>query len=466
MNWQTVIDQVADYQTFMTVDELDASARALAQKYPDVVTLFEAGKSRKGHPILCLKIGDGPKNALCFAFPHPNEPIGAMTMEYFAQVLAENQHLRNRLGFTWYIIKCADPDGVRLNENWFKGPFTLTNYIRHFYRPALYEQVEWTFPIAYKNLRFNRPLPETRALMNIVDRIKPQFVYSLHNAAFGGAFWYLSHDAPELIDAFHTAAKRQNMPIHLSEPEAPFIQPLAPGVFRFFGIQEHYDYLEQLTGQPPQLGYGTCCGDYAASKGECLNVVTELPYFSHPDIQNTDASNLTLRDVFLQSAELSDKHYGEMARDLEKLHSHMSLRPHISEDNPFVRYVEEMVNMWMESKEATRKWAEKNPELQRPATISQVFNHLRVKEVYMGLIHGLIVRAYHHELERLKQSGETSSKTFTFLLHAYEEKKARLTDMCNRLETELSYSVVPIQNLVRIQLESGIAAALYSGDRL
>jgi len=73
-DFQRVLDAVPDYEVFLTVDELDASARALAEEFPDTVTLFEAGRSRKGHPILCLKIGDGPRNdPRAMACP-PSEP--------------------------------------------------------------------------------------------------------------------------------------------------------------------------------------------------------------------------------------------------------------------------------------------------------------------------------------------------------------------------------------------------------
>lgn len=77
MDFQAIVDKVPDYQSFLTVDEMDESTRKLAAEYPNIVTVFEAGTSRNGHPIQCMKIGDGPKNALCFACPHPNEPIGA-----------------------------------------------------------------------------------------------------------------------------------------------------------------------------------------------------------------------------------------------------------------------------------------------------------------------------------------------------------------------------------------------------
>ena len=80
---QKLIDNIPDYQQFLTVDEMDASSRKLAEEYPDLVTMFEAGRSRKGHPIYCLKIGQGSRNALMFGCPHPNEPMGAMLFEYF-----------------------------------------------------------------------------------------------------------------------------------------------------------------------------------------------------------------------------------------------------------------------------------------------------------------------------------------------------------------------------------------------
>ena len=150
MNIDKIIDNVPDYKVFMTVDELDQSTMSLQDEYPDIVKVFEAGRSRENHRILCLKIGNGSRNALCFACPHPNEPIGAMTLEYFSRALAENDEFRVSTGYTWYIIKCVDPDGTRLNEDWFKGPFNIYNYMKNYFRPASNKQVEWTFPVDYK----------------------------------------------------------------------------------------------------------------------------------------------------------------------------------------------------------------------------------------------------------------------------------------------------------------------------
>jgi hypothetical protein len=177
-----IISDVPDYQVFLTVDELKAGARKLAGRYPDAVEILPVGYSRQGDPIEALKIGDGPKKALLFAMPHPNEPIGSMMLEYLSARLAEDDGLRQELGYTWYLIKCIDPDGTRLNEGWFKGPFSIGNYARHYYRPPSHQQVEWTFPVDYKTLHFHDSLPEAQALMTLFEQIRPDFIYSLHNS--------------------------------------------------------------------------------------------------------------------------------------------------------------------------------------------------------------------------------------------------------------------------------------------
>ena len=186
--FEDVINRVPDYKEFMTVDEMNSASKALAKQYPDIVEEFEFGATRDGDKIIGLKIGKGRQNALVFGLPHPNEPIGTMMLDYFTKELAENKKLRDELDYTWYIVKAWDSDGTRLNEGWFKGPFTLYNYARNFFRPAGHQQVDWTFPIEYKELKFTDSIPETVAMMHLIDKIKPRFIYSLHNAGFGARY--------------------------------------------------------------------------------------------------------------------------------------------------------------------------------------------------------------------------------------------------------------------------------------
>src|SRR5262245_11417764 len=192
------MEAVPPMERFLTVDELNAGIDALATEFPSIASVRRIGSSRLGEPLRMLTIGGGPRNALVFAFPHPNEPIGGMTVQHLGRLLCEDAALRDELDFSWHFIPCIDPDGTRLNEGWFAGPFTRRHYARHFFRPAPDQQVEWTFPLAYKRAYFDRTLRETEALMRIIDELRPELMYSLHNAEHGGVYYYVSRDAPEL----------------------------------------------------------------------------------------------------------------------------------------------------------------------------------------------------------------------------------------------------------------------------
>lgn len=455
MNVQSIVDHVPDYKDFLTVEEMDESCRELAREFPDIVTVFEAGRSREGHPILCMKIGDGPKNALCFACPHPNEPIGAMTLEYFSCALAENDELREGLGFTWYMIKCIDPDGVRLNENWFKGPFTVYNYTKNYYRPIGYEQVEWTFPIDYKELHFHNPLPETKTLMKLIEEIRPEFMYSLHNAGFGGAYWYITHDYPELYEDLRNSSIKQGIPLNLGEPEEPFITKFSPAIFKNMTIAEAYDFIEKYSGEKPNIKNGTSSSDYAGSITDCVTLLTELPYFFDSRIEDMSESDMTRKEAILKSVEISQAHFARLDQILQ------DIRPYIQKENPFVKLVEEVIQYVRGGSEAKIKWAESNPEFEKTAKIAEVFDNLYAAKFYNGLYLGLTVRTCAHEIERLQLLEKRDEEALYKLKEAHEISEKLLEEYCNVLETELDYSFIPIQKLVRIQVESGLIVANY-----
>ena len=149
------------------------------------------------------------------------------------------------LDYTFYIVKAWDADGLVRNEGWLKGPYTIFNYSRNFFRPAANLQVDWTFPIDYKELHFHNIMPETQAMKNLIDRIKPAFTYALHNAGFGGVYWYVTEDVPALYPGLREAVERQGIPLHLGEPESPAIPQLAPAVLLAEGIEAEYDYFER-----------------------------------------------------------------------------------------------------------------------------------------------------------------------------------------------------------------------------
>lgn len=455
MNIQEIVDKVPPYPAFLTVEEMDESTRELEKEFPSIVQVFEAGTSRKGHPILCMKIGNGPKNALCFACPHPNEPIGAMTMEFFSRALAEDDKLREELGFTWYIIKCIDPDGVRLNEKWFKGPFTIYHYTKNFYRPIGYEQVEWTFPIDYKELHFHESLPETQALMNIIDETSPQFMYSLHNAGFGGAYWYLSHDLPAIYDSLRNSASKQNVSLSLGEPEEPFIKKFSPAIFKSMSIKDAYDYVETYTKKQPDIKNGTSSADYAKAKSDCVTLLAELPYFFDSRIQDMSDGEITRKEAILQNIEMNKNHFSLLDELLTEI------RPFITNNNPFVKLVDEVIRHVEEDSEAKKKWVMENREFDRKAKVAELFDNRQTAMFYNGLYLGLTVRTCEYELERLQGRKVDDMDAISTLTYTYQKGEQLLMEHCDRLERELDYSVIPIQKLVQIQIESGLIVADY-----
>ena len=213
------------------------------------------------------------------------------------------------MGYTWHFIKTIDADGMRLNEGWFKGPFSPTHYARHFYRSARDEQVEWTFPIAYKSLQFDDPLPETRALMRVIDETKPELLYSLHIAGFGGVYYYVSGACPPLYDTFHQIPEWFGLALDLGEPEMSFADPLAPAIYRMLTSMDMYDHLERhgIADPAANIGFKASSAQYAERHGSFFLIV-EMPYFDEPRVNDQSPTDTLRRDAILSAMDLATEH--------------------------------------------------------------------------------------------------------------------------------------------------------------
>ncbi len=458
--YQKVVDTIPDYQVFLTSDELDESSRALAAEFPETVELFEIGRTRKDRPLLCLKIGDGPKSALVFGTPHPNEPIGTMLTEHFARCLASDAELREELGYTWYIVKNWDADSLELNRGWLKGPFTITNYSRNFFRPAGFKQVDWTWPIDYKTLHFDAPLPETTAMKELIDRIKPAFIYSLHNAGFGGVYWYQSKKTPEIWEDMRQVALDQGVPLNLGEPEAPYCVLWAPAVYEELGIEQQYDYLEKY-GEPGKdpaedIVCGDCSGGYSAKKYDSFTFLTELPYFYDPRIDDQSPTERIRRDVVTESLDWSKENSALLRTTLAVSQQYMD------PENPFMLAIQAFTRD--SSDDATRKMIATDPAFAQPATVAQVFDNLLVTKFYKLLSFGMLVRANESELDAMEAAGDDDPEKRAAFEKALEAARPAYEKLAAELEEAFDYQVVPIKKLVTIQLSCGLMMAEYVRD--
>lgn len=443
-----ILDQIPDYKEFMTIAELDESSKKLAEKF-NIVELMEIGKSTEGRTLYCLKIGEGDKNALLFGFPHPNEPIGSMSVEFLSWFLAENPNFMKETGYTYYLIKAIDIDGAVLNEGWFKGDFDPLKYAKHYYRPATYEQIEWSFPIKYKQLEFAGPPLETQALMHLIDEITPSFLYSLHNSGFGGVYYFVSREVGNIFSDLVNFVKSERLPMHLGEVEASWMEKLYEGIFKEASIQDLYDSMVIQGIENPQqvIKMGGSSVDYLKSIVDeaHFTLVCEIPYFYDKRIENTSLSEYDRRGLRLNSLEYSENLYKHSKKIFR------SIRKYCSNTSRFYRALENF--MWRRGAEIKMHIHDTkiSPKYDGKATIAQAFD-LNIANRYYDLLYiSMIPRLCHEAISNYP-------KNKAEIIKIKNDFERWVETEINELLKDVKFQVIPIQKLVRVQVGSAFLA--------
>ncbi|SDM40717.1 M14 family metallopeptidase [Allokutzneria albata] len=380
-------------------------------------------------------IGDGPRSALVFGGPHPNEPVGALTVRELGRLLCSDEQLRS--GLRWHLIPCVDPDGARLNEGWHTRPGGWEVFGRHFYRPAVDEQVEWTFPNLVEPGYFDRTLPETAALARVIDDVRPALISSLHNGEYGGVFTYVTKDDPALTAALGEVPGWFGLPLHNAVWEVPGSSVLGPGVIRMPTIAE-------LGGDGK---FGASSGDYAARHGT-TTIVTEVPYWEDPRAADTSPSDTTFPDLTRTTARLVD----DTGRFLRATLA--AAEPDLVLDTPFRRslvdslsYVDSMVEAWS-------RMADGPP---RPATVAEVCSFDVLPHMFRVRLTGTLLRVLHAELD--------TGNTRNGIRSALAEAETRFTAWCEQATRELPGDRIEIRRLVATQVGCTLAAARREHDQ-
>ena len=384
------LQSVPEIEVFSTADELVASLTDLAHSYPDDTTLRRVGTSRLGDPLMCLSIGTAEANALVFGLPHPNEPIGGLSALHLARRLCEDSELRQRLGHRWHIVACIDPDGLRLNEGWLKGPFTREHYARNFYRPAGDEQIEWTFPLDYKTAYFDAVLPETAALMRLIDQVRPALMCSLHNTELGGVYYYLSRPEPVLHEVLQAIPDRLGLALDRGEPESPSIKQFADGIFKMPDMEDVYDYLEEHGEPIPDRLGGNSSHSYARPYGT-LTLLSELPYWNDVRVGDASASTTSYADALREQA----SGFRELIGWLEEIL--LATGDDLTSSSAFVRASHFYARVMAPSPDSMEKRAAE-PEAQRPATVAEVASLRDSVHMFRLRYAGMLLRALDSEV--------------------------------------------------------------------
>ncbi|MEU1474208.1 M14 family zinc carboxypeptidase [Streptomyces sp. NPDC005760] len=222
--WRCALPPLLRYPT---VDELGARAAALVARHPADARLRRAGTSRAGNPLWLLSVGHGSRQALVVAGPHANEPVGGGTVLRLAERVLADPRLTVEADATWNLLLCLDPDGLRRNEGWLRGPYSLDRYFRNFFRPGFGEQPEWLPDGAEA-----AALPETRTLLALQDELRPFLQCSLHGVDVGGGFVELTRDLPGLARRVAHTAARLRIPRELGPYDTLYWPCLGPAVYR------------------------------------------------------------------------------------------------------------------------------------------------------------------------------------------------------------------------------------------
>lgn len=377
MNVAEYMRHVPGCAAFPTVDALHDELDELTAAHPDLVRSRRIGASRLGDPLHAVTVGDGPADAVVIAGPHPNEPVGALTALALVKLLCRDQRLRTELGFRWHIVACADPDGARLNEGWYGRPGDRRAYAEHFYRPGLADQVEWTFPLATADYSFDRPLPETAALMRLMDEVRPSLVCSLHNGEYQGAFFYLNRHDATLAERLAALPGLQGIGLHHGEPELPGAEPIVPAVY--------------LTPPGSQVGRafgaGGSSADYAAAFG-ALHLVTEVPTWSDERVADQSASGRPYREILAGGAAARRELIDTMRSGMRAVAGDLSVR------SPFRLSTESTLETFRKLGELE----ETVPDPDRMATVAEEFGNRQMLHLMRLRLLGTFLRALDAEI--------------------------------------------------------------------
>lgn len=289
------------FDRFCSVAELDASAEALRDDPRFTVTV--AGISQRGAPIHHVRFGSGSLKALVVGAIHCNEPIGGLVVSGLMTLLQQGHPALTEADVEWHIIPCIDPDGAVLNEGWTQRPFTIESYLKGFHVQEIDDQVDMTFPVRYKTLDFSRPTVETQILKRLIDEIRPDFHYPLHNALAGGAFYILSHDiGRDRYRAFYDLLEESGLPLETNIFHKVMCEEYSESVLSMPGIPGFYELYANAGAAPEALiTFGESSSGYlAAIKPEAQSLIVELPYLKHPVARSQVDTGQSLRRLKLR----------------------------------------------------------------------------------------------------------------------------------------------------------------------
>lgn len=439
-------ESIPRYESFFPVRKHRERDRSLANER-EHVTYEELGKSADGNPIWATTVGDGSRTALMLGAPHPNEPIGSMTVDFLLHELATNDELRASLDYEFVCVPVADPDGVRRNEGWFDGPFTLSNYAQNFYRPPPAQQVEATFPVEREGYSFDDPIPATRALADLIEARHPEFVYSFHNTAFGGCYYVITEPLEPLHDALMSLPGEYDVPLDRGEPERYDEEAFDDAVYRLPTFADRFDAAaadgdDGAGPDEPLLGGNAY--DYASRfEDDVVEFAVELPYFFDPRVGDQTLLERSREAVIREGVQHRQSFLEEIADPVDAVAEHLP-------DTPMAREATGVFGYFEDELAAKLDWARSAPETDEPGTVAQYVDERFIRQYHLLTYLGMLLRS----IDRAAMSADHGTRDT--LRDAKRTLEDVFFDRLEEIRTELDYETIPIWKLVAIQARAGL----------
>ncbi|MGX2993065.1 M14 family zinc carboxypeptidase [Streptomyces sp. JNUCC 64] len=436
---RAAVARIGDVDRYPAVDEAQDELDRLAEAHPRLVTVRRVGTSRQGEPIRMASIGSGARDALVFGGPHPDEPVGALTVRELGRILCADPDLRERLGLRWHLIPCVDPDGARLNEGWYARPGTREGYARGSYRPAFAEQVEWTFPRLTEPGYFDRVPPETQALARVIDELAPALLCSLHNAEYGGVFHYVTAADTGLAERLAAIPAWEGLTSHRAVFEVPDSDVVAPGVLL---LPTPEDLLAESGGGERAFGAGSA--EYARRHGT-LSVVTEVPYWDDPSTADTTPSGRAYRQVVADSVKVLEESSRQAAELVDRA------RPDLRLDTPFLRSCDDTVRSGAASAAGWRRVAADPATERRTATVAEGTAFRALPHLFRLRCAGAARRLFDAEL--------AAGNTRRAVRRGHGDAERLLARWLADADADLPGRFIPLRRITAVQVASVLTAA-------
>jgi hypothetical protein len=202
---------------------------------------------------------------------------GTLAIDFFLSYLCRNTDYLSCSGCTWHFIRAIEPDGVRLNEAWFDAPYDLERYFSSFYRPALADQAEYTFPFERESHAFTRVIPEMAAWRTALVMTQPNLLCSLHNCEAGGAFFVTSESNPHLDAALMACAQRLSFDLGLSGEIGSEQKAGTRGIFPFKDEVARSIAEARDLGVHQNLHTGDSSAGFAQKQFGTFSLIPEVP---------------------------------------------------------------------------------------------------------------------------------------------------------------------------------------------